>query len=339
MSKITLKKTVALLTCVVSLIGVSACGNLVPQPKQSSSLDSTAPAVTLEQEENIEKKILDVITKADNAKDPSLLSTRVDGPELQIRSSQLTVLKDTNQPNPNMDIPSGIRQVILPLNTEWPRNIFVITQAAQDQQAERLLVLTQNSAHDNYKFWGLVRLFSGVTLPKFPIQTIGAKSGSLDDTGLVATPREALAMYANVLENGSSSVDASKVTSGQFIQQLSNLTNAVQQAVSANQGWQKQVFTPDYQTAKIVRASNGGDLVVAQINSVWTRYAGKGHQSEPATDAEKALFGKATPTSTMKVTYVNVVALYIPPTSEGAKIEAVGAERQPISVQAIPDNK
>ena len=88
-----------------------------------------------------------------------------------------------------------------------------------------------------------------------------------------------------------------------------------------------------------MRASNGGDRVVAQMNSVWTRYAGKGHQSEPATDAEKALFGKATPTSTMKVTYVNVVALYIPPTSEGAKIEAVGAERQSISVQAIPDNK
>ena len=40
-------------------------------------------------------------------------------------------------------------------------------------------------------------------------------------------------------------------------------------------------------------------------------------------------------TSTMKVTYVNVVALYIPLASSGEQITAVGADRQPVKVEAL----
>ena len=40
----------------------------------------------------------------------------------------------------------------------------------------------------------------------------------------------------------------------------------------------------------------------------------------------------------MKVTYVNVIAMYIPPAGsagDAAKIVAVGAERQPVKVEAL----
>ena len=37
----------------------------------------------------------------------------------------------------------------------------------------------------------------------------------------------------------------------------------------------------------------------------------------------------------MKVTYVNIVALYVPPEDSGEQITAVGAERKPIKVEAI----
>ena len=77
-----------------------------------------------------------------------------------------------------------------------------------------------------------------------------------------------------------------------------------------NNGTQTQTFTVVPDAIKIMRSSDGGDLVVAQINSEWTRAAGDGRESLPASDEEQALFGDGTATSTMKVTYVNIVALY-----------------------------
>ena len=59
------------------------------------------------------------------------------------------------------------------------------------------------------------------------------------------------------------------------------------------------------------------------------------YSGDPNSDAEKALFGDGQATSTMKTTYVNVVALYVPPANSDAKITAVGSERQPVRVEAL----
>ena len=48
-----------------------------------------------------------------------------------------------------------------------------------------------------------------------------------------------------------------------------------------------------------------------------------------------ALFGDGKATSTMKTSYVNVIALYVPPAKSGQKITAVGSERQPVKVEAL----
>ena len=49
--------------------------------------------------------------------------------------------------------------------------------------------------------------------------------------------------------------------------------------------------------------------------------------------AEKALF-TSKPSQTLTVKYVNAVALFIPSSSKGTKIEVLGAEREPVSVKA-----
>ena len=74
---------------------------------------------------------------------------------------------------------------------------------------------------------------------------------------------------------------------------------------------------------------------MARIDSTWTRQAGEGRESLPASDEEKALFGGGKATSTMKVTYVNVIALWVPAAGSGQQITAVGAERQPVKVEAL----
>ncbi|BDR53666.1 hypothetical protein KIM372_15730 [Bombiscardovia nodaiensis] len=181
----------------------------------------------------------------------------------------------------------------------------------------------------------MARLFQGAQLPKFPVPTIGAQMGQSNDKGLKATPEQAVEHYADLLQHGKDSKYAKDFSSDYLRDSIDKLTGTVQQGIDANKGEQEQTFTPELEQMRVMRSSDGGDLVVAQINSVWTRKAGEGRESLPASDAEKALFGTGKATSTMKVTYINVVALYVPPSASSQPIKAVGAERQPVKVEAV----
>ena len=172
-------------------------------------------------------------------------------------------------------------------------------------------------------------------MPKFEIASLGSQQGTDKDSGLLMTPKEAVKEYADVLQHGANSKYASQFADDDLRTKLSELTDQVQKAMELNKGTQEQTFTPVDDAICVMRSSDGGDLVVAQINSEWTRSAGEGRESQPASDAEKALFGDGKATSIMKTTYVNVVALYIPKANTGKQVTAVGSERQPIKVEAL----
>ena len=257
------------------------------------------------------------------------------GPELEIRTSELQVAQKTGKLDPKTTIPTDITQTVIPTDNGWPRSVFSITTTTEDQQSKRLLVFTQGDARENYKLWGVARLFQGVEMPKFTVPNIGSQMGHPTDENLVMTPEQAVQRYADVLQNGTKSQYAGDFADDYFRQDLQNLSQTVQQGMERNKGSQEQTFTPVDGQMQIMRSSEGGDLVVAQINSVWTRTAGEGRESLPASDSERALFGDGKATSTMKVTYVNVIAMYIPPAKSGAQITTVGAERQPVKVEAV----
>ena len=321
------------------LPGLSGCEGQVPQTRQtetqSTATAAPAPNLTAAQEARIRKSIGTVLDQANASKDPAGLAQRVSGPQLEIRTSELTIAKATGQLDPKTTIPATIAQTVIPGDPGWPRSVFSITTTTQDQQSKRLLILDQESAHENYKLWGVARLFQGAQLPKFPVDTIGARMGQGDDQGLKATPVEAVSRYADLLQNPQSSKYAEEFAQDDFRTSLGTLTQVVQQGIEANKGSQSQTFTPAQGQLRVMHSSDGGDLVVARIDSVWTRQAGEGRESSPASDAEKALFGQGKPTSTMKVTYVNVIALYVPSADSHEPIRAVGAEREPIKVEAV----
>lgn len=325
----------AALTTALMVVGLGACNGQVPSPSTGNASSSAVPDVTQAQEKRIRTRILDTLSAANDARNTDDLGQVLTGPQLQIRTSEIDVAKATGNLDKKTTIPTGISQVIVPTDAGWPRHVFTITTVTDDQQSQRLLVMTQDAARQNYKLWGVARLFAGVELPKFAIPSIGSSMGKSDDGGLVATPKEAVERYADVLQHGSDSKYASQVDNDAFRQEIDSLTAAVQAGMERNNGTQQQTFSAVPDALRIMRSSDGGDLVVAQINSEWTRQAGEGRESLPASDAEKALFGDGKATSTMKVTYVNVIALYVPPAGSGKHIMAVGAERQPIKVEAL----
>jgi hypothetical protein len=328
-------KYLSILVSAVVLTGLAGCDGQVPQPVAASSSASPSPDLTQTQEKKIRTTILKALDAANTAKSTDNLGERMTGPALQVRTSEIDIAKATGSLDPKTTIPKATTQIIVPTDSGWPRSVFTITTTTADQQSKRLLVMTQDDARSNYKLWGVARLFQGAKLPKFAVSTIGSEMGAKNDTGLVATPLEAVTEYADVLQNGSSSKYASDVANDYFRQDLDKLAQTVQEGMERNNGTQEQEFSPVQGELQVMRSTDGGDLVVAQINSQWTRKAGEGRESQPASDAEKALFANGKATSTMRVTYVNVIALYVPPAHSGKPITAVGAERQPIKVEAL----
>ncbi|WEV42199.1 hypothetical protein OZX57_01500 [Bifidobacterium sp. ESL0682] len=333
-SKRLLKTLTAAALAAATLIGTAACGDQAPQP-QGSQASVQTPDITEAQEKKIRNATLDALDAADKAKSPDGLDVRVTGPALQVRTSELAIAQATGNLDPKATIPKDIAQTIIPTQSGWPRSVFSITTTTQDQQSKRLLVMTQQSPRSNYKLWGVVRLFQGAKLPEFAIPSIGSSMGGVDDSGLLLSPKQTVDDYADVLVNGQQSKYFNDFSSDYFREDLTKLSQTVQQGMERNHGTQTQTFTPVKDQISVMRSSDGGDLVVAQIDSEWTRSAGEGRESQPASDAERALFGQGKATSTMKVTYVNVVAFYVPPAKSGQKVVAVGAERQPIKVEAL----
>lgn len=329
------KKIIALAASVVLLGSLAACEGQVPTVNVSQTGAAAQPNLTEAQEKRIRNAILDTIDQANTAKSADGLDARMTGPQLEIHRSRLAVYAGTGAMDQYATLPRDIAQTVIPTNAGWPRSVFTITTTTEDQQSKRLLVLTQDSARANYKLWGVARLFPGAQLPPFEVPSLGSTMGTAKDTGLVATPQKAVEEYVDLLNQGASSQFAGDFADDWFRQTIQETATQVQQGMEANAGTQQQVFAAVPDQIKVMRSTDGGDLVVAQINSEWTRSAGEGRESLPASDAEKALFGNGTATSTMKVSYVNVVAFYVP--REGAKqqITAVGADRYPVKVEAL----
>ena len=329
-----LRRMVAALLACVAAVGLSACDGQPPSVEASSSASQTGPDLTASQEKAIRRRILAGINAANDSRDAKGLDAYMSGPALTIRTSELSIAKATGELDPKTTIPSGAVQTVIPTDSGWPRSVFTITTTTKDQQSKRLLVLRQDSARNNSRLWAVARLFEGAQLPKFAIPSIGSSLGEADDSGLVMTPSDAVQRYADVLQKGSQSDYAKQFSDDYFRQDLATLAETVQKGMEQNAGTQNQTFTASRDDISVMRSTDGGDLVVARIDSQWKRSAGEGRKSLPASDAEKALFGSGTATSVMTVTYVNVVALYIPPANSGKQVVAVGAERQPVAVKA-----
>ena len=330
------KRSQAIIAAMLALgmaVGMCGCEGQLPTPKATTRQD--APNLSAKQEQKVRTRILKTLDQCNQNRDTDTLPTILEGPELDIRTSELNVAKATGNLDRKTTIPTDLAQAVISTDAGWPRSVFSITSTTKDQQSKRLLVFRQDSARQNYKLWGVARLFSGVKMPSFEISKTGSAQGTPTDTGLVMTPKAAVDAYADLLQNGANSKYASKFADDDLRSKLADLTAQVQKAMELNEGSQQQVFTPVDDAISVMRSADGGDLVVAQINSEWTRSAGSGRESQPASDAEKALFGDGQATSTMKTTYVNVVALYVPPANSDAKITAVGSERQPVRVEAL----
>lgn len=210
------KRSQAIIAAMLALgmaVGMCGCEGQLPTPKATTRQD--APNLSAKQEQKVRTRILKTLDQCNQNRDTDTLPTILEGPELDIRTSELNVAKATGNLDRKTTIPTDLAQAVISTDAGWPRSVFSITSTTKDQQSKRLLVFRQDSARQNYKLWGVARLFSGVKMPSFEISKTGSAQGTPTDTGLVMTPKAAVDAYADLLQNGANSKYASKFADDQ----------------------------------------------------------------------------------------------------------------------------
>ncbi|MEK8228172.1 hypothetical protein NKG05_22000 [Oerskovia sp. M15] len=181
---------------------LAGCASELPTPAADATSTTPVPALTVEQMAEVREAVGTTLEEANANSDPSQLATRLAGPALALRTSQLTVAAARQNGDLVTVLPTDVQQDVITTTDSWPRQAYAVTVQPEDLQSPRLLGYEQGTARDLYKLWAWVRLFPSVELPSFAGAAVGSESVPLDDPSLLVTPADAVAQYADVLTLG-----------------------------------------------------------------------------------------------------------------------------------------
>jgi hypothetical protein len=312
---------------VVTSVLLAGCAEEVPTPRPDPT--AAGPALSQDQQAAVLEAVGTTLTESTESGDPALLEARVTGPALEVRNSQLAVAKVRGNNDLVTQIPSTYLQLVAPTTTEWPRTAFAITEATENLETPRLVVLEQADARSPYRMWAWTQLVPGVTMPAFADPEIGSEVVPADDATLAATPTDALAQYADVVSKG---VEGSEhgakfdLLDGDLVNRVqsdaSNLRNS--ESFKAAAGQYSIAFSVREGDVRAVRTADGGALVVGVLLGKEDVQAEPQAKIPPLTRTQEALLQGKEPTNILRTEYTDMVALYVPPAGSEEKIRPLG---------------
>ena len=320
-----------------ALLAAGCAEELVPELAAVPEETVATPALSDTQFDRILAEVNESIAEADGERDPELLTSRVTGPALTVRTSQLNVAEIRDDDSLVTLLPDTFQQIIVPTTATWPRTMFAITDVGDEFSPPRLLALTQDDPRDDYQLWAWVQLRPGVLMPAFAHVTIGSEELAENDTSLRFTPAEAVEQYADLLTNGDDSeyVDNFEpAIDDPFRTFLYTWVTAQQEALDADRvegTFSLEVVPMPGEPVKAIRAANldspaepGGAMVMAALVSSEQLEAMEGAVLTPQTQTAQALLEGATFTNVLTATYTDMIALYIPPAGSTEPIKLLG---------------
>jgi hypothetical protein len=312
-------------------LSLGACAASLPQPEPAAPPAVALPVLSVAQSEGVLSRIGEVLATSDAALDPAGLSERLTGPALAIRTAEYVRAKATAGAKPPTVLPTQAQTLVVPDTTTWPRTELVVTQQPADLQAPRLLVLTQATARDPYRLWGWARLGAGVQMPATADTTHGSAPIAADATGLLLSPGETLAQYADVLANGAASTFAGAFPADFFRTYIETKRAAYSESLKAV-ATVTETYAPAGDGIIALATADGGAIVVGAMTTQTTIAVAQGSVAldDPF---EAALAGRASVTKSSVRTWTDVVAFYVPPAgSTTTQIQVLAAEHALTSV-------
>lgn len=315
------------------LAALTACAAEVPQPAPQQAQESV-PVVADVQAGRVQAALEAALAAGDEALDPAPLAPRVTGSALELRQARYTVRRQLPEQAPAEVLGDERVLDIVPTAQGWPRYYLSVTRV-DEAAVPHLLVMAQAGPRDPYQLTTYATLLPGVTLPATAPAAEGVEPLAPGERGgLVASPTDVVAQYADVLATGGASEFASAFDPDAFTTQVQAEQGGERAAVSAFYGY-AVTRVPRQDAVWAVRTEDGGAIVVGVIDSVRT-FTGTTPGAKLPLPADLAvLAGRPEAAESAAVRTVEVVAFAVPPDGGDAPVQVIGAARGAVSAQAL----
>lgn len=323
------------LGAVLAAVAVLLAGCAIPLPEveADAAADGPRPALDEPRLDRVLAAVAETIEAGDADLDAELLEPRISGPALETRQAEYRLASATADAE-NPIVPQQLTtepQVVAVGNSDtWPKTVFVFTTIADGMNTPLLIGLQQADPRADYTMFAWVRLLPETTTPATAVAAEGSPEVAPDAEGLVLTPAQTLDAYADVLQNGDDSDNADTFAEDAARNILAEIRTEIEDSVS-----DAGTFSEEYSVADgdpiSLETADGGAIVIGALRSEekyeLTEDGGELTISTPEvvalTDNESSIDVEDTVTAT----YYLTVAFYVPPASDGATIQVLGAER------------
>ncbi len=308
-------------------LGVAGCsGGATTLPAQPSET-TVYPVVVVGQAAHILDAVDAGVGAATRAADAAALAVRASGPYLAIAQARFTIDRSRGtaaSPAPVVDR-AGL---VVPTEREWPR-FFLAVGSSTGQTTPVLRVLRCPDPRSPYALWAQLSLLPGTTVPDAAPGGEAAAVAPDASDGLLMSPADALAHYADLLTVGAKSRFADQFAPDAFSKQNDERVAADRDQLASVATTQSR-HTAVAGSLVAVRTADGGVLVVGELRQDYVITVKPGQAVTVSPDLA-ALGGHASYTRSVTRTSVEVVALSVPPADSGPVL-VVAAEKGDVQV-------
>lgn len=241
---------------------LSSCAIPVPQPSENIPLERNG-ALTPQQSDLILDDTHDLLAAADSAKNSALLTARVSGDAAAIRQAEYRV--DKAGAGALSVIPRETLAVYGTAGESWPRTMVVVTEEVDAQSTPLVMMWVQDNVEDNYELRNWASMLPGGVMPAMPSLSVGASQMSLDASGLVMTPGDALDLYVKILNEGSSSESADAFAPDGYRDRMFSARAALVGTAKARGGTYTDVVKARPEETFVFLTDEGDALLLAPI--------------------------------------------------------------------------
>lgn len=329
-----LRARVARLGAVLAAAALLVAGCAVPLPTVEADPppDGPQPALDEPRLERVLAAVSDALAAGDEELDVDAFGTRVAGPARDGRRAEYRLARataDTDHATGLQTLTTEPQLAAVSNGDDWPKTAMVVTTIADGLNTPLLLTLRQENPRSDYHLHSWVRLLPEVTTPGLAIPAEGSAPLAPDAEGLVLSPQDAVAAYADLLENDDDSEFADTFEPDVFRTLVVEDREAIESSVE-DAGTYAEALAPRSYQAITLQTADGGAVVVGALRSDNT-YERTIDNSELTIGGEIALAAGSETLevdSSVTATYYITVALYVPPAeADTATIQVLGAER------------
>lgn len=285
-------------------------------------------AVTVPQAKRIVARIAADVEAADAAGDATLLTERMDGPALALRTANYAIRTvDTTTALPAA-IPSEPVRITLPqVNDSWPRTVFVVLQDENDTSvAPTALMLIQDNPREQYKAHYALQLEPGAVIPNVAPANVGTARLATTSPLLTVAPEDIGVNYADVLMKDVESEFVDQFDTESDLLRVEVGLAAKQARIAGIPSTASLAFATAVGTGQVIAlaTNDNGAIVSLSLSETETIAPVEQGAAVNAPPQVAALLGKSLSTKGITAVYTDQVLFYVPSVEKGGKIVLLG---------------